>query len=357
VPRDLARLAAAAFKLAPSVNYHALFLPRILPWLMAFRAASSLPCRAETARVMRPLMGRAVAEHAILLAESGAARHLRKSGMLTLYRTSAAVSELARELALAAELGVTTRRCDPDEAVELEPGLAPVFRSAVHWPAVASLSDPLAVTRAYAKRCAALGGVVLAGDAATLHRAAGRWRVDTSEGPVDADDAVVALGPWSPDLLKPRGIRLPLAVKRGYHRHFRPRGNSGLQRPVVDVENGYALGPMERGIRLTTGAEFASRDAPPTPVQLDRALPIARALAPLGEPVETTPWMGSRPCFADSRPVIGPAPGHPGLWLAFGHGHVGLTLGPVTGRLLAEMITGAVPFCDPAPFRAERFNQ
>jgi D-amino-acid dehydrogenase len=103
-----------------------------------------------------------------------------------------------------------------------------------------------------------------------LHQSAGRWRIDTAEGPVDAESAVVALGPWAPDLLAPLGIRLPLGIKRGYHRHFRPRDNAGLARPVVDVENGYCLAPMEQGIRLTTGAEFAPRDAAPTPVQFAR---------------------------------------------------------------------------------------
>ena len=85
-------------------------------------------------------------------------------------------------------------------------------------------------------------------------------------------------------------------------------------------------------------------------------MPAAEQLFPLGEPVEEKPWLGSRPCFPDSMPVIGRAPGHAGLWLAYGHGHMGLTLGPVTGRLLAEMMTGATPFCDPAPYAAERFR-
>jgi D-amino-acid dehydrogenase len=112
---------------------------------------------------------------------------------------------------------------------------------------------------------------------------------------------------------------------------------------------------MEQGIRLTTGAEFAARDAPPTPVQLARLLPQARALFPLGDVVNEPVWIGSRPCFPDSRPVIGRAPGEPGLWLAYGHAHWGLTLGPSTGRLLADMMTGATPFIDPAPYAAARF--
>jgi D-amino-acid dehydrogenase len=165
----------------------------------------------------------------------------------------------------------------------------------------------------------------------------------------------VALGPWSPDVLEPLGIKVPLGIKRGYHRHFDAKGNASLTRPVIDTEIGYALTPMEQGIRLTTGAEFASRDAPPTPVQFDRLMPYAKELFPLGEPNEAEPWLGRRPNMPDSLPVLGRAPGQNGLWLAFGHGHWGLTLGPVTGRLIADMMTGATPFADPAPYRAERF--
>ena len=244
---------------------------------------------------------------------------------------------------------------DPDGVHALEPALAPVFRHAIFWSEAGSISNPLAVTRGFAARFAALSGLVLKGDARSLHRHGAQWRIETPEGPVDAPVAVLALGPWTPDVLGAFGLRVPLAVKRGYHRHFRPRGNAGLARPVVDADVGYCVAPMEQGLRLTTGAEFAARDASPTPAQLDRLLPAARALFPLGDPIEAEPWLGSRPCFADSRPVIGPAPGQAGLWLAFGHAHWGLTLGPVTGRLVAELIAGTVPFCDPKPYRADRF--
>jgi D-amino-acid dehydrogenase len=111
-----------------------------------------------------------------------------------------------------------------------------------------------------------------------------------------------------------------------------------------------------RGIRLTTGAEFALRDAPRTPVQLARAEPIARDLFPLAERLDNEPWMGSRPCTPDMLPVIGPAPRHANLWFAFGHAHHGLTLAAVTGRLVAELVTGEAPCVDPAPYAAARFG-
>ena len=335
-PSDPVTLLRVALKRAPEANYHLTFLPHIAPWLLKYRAASSPECLVDTARVTRPLFARAVAEHEALLAEAGALRYLRKEGWLKLYRGDRSFGALKGELALAQEFGIPFRPLDTEAARDVEPSLAPVFRHAVHWQGVASITNPLGVTQAYAARFAALGGVVMRGDARSLHRADGRWRVETTEGPVDAAQAVVALGPFAPDVLAPMGIKLPLGLKRGYHRHYRGAGNAALARPVVDTENGYCLAPMEQGIRLTTGVEFAPRDAPPTPVQFDRLLPAAKQLFPLGEQAEAATWMGSRPCFPDSRPVIGRAPGHRELWLAYGHAHWGLTLGPATAVFVTE---------------------
>jgi D-amino-acid dehydrogenase len=354
-PSGFGDLLRIALKRAPEANYHLSFLPKVASWLAAYRFNTRPQGSLAFAEAMRPLFSRAVTEHEALMAESGAGRYLRKDGWIKLYRSDAAFDETAREREVAETLGLRQRALSVEDARTLEPSLNPVFRHAVHWPDAASVSNPLAVTKAYAARFTTLGGVVLNGDAMTLHRSDARWRVDTEEGPVDAKDVVVALGPWAPDLLGRLGLNLPLKFKRGYHHHFQPVGNAGLTRPVVDTANGYCLAPMEQGIRLTTGAEFADRDAKPTPVQFGRLMPAARELFPLGDAVEMQPWMGSRPCFADSRPAIGRAPGQPGLWLDYGHAHWGLTLGPASGRLIAEMMTGATPFCDPKPYSAERF--
>lgn len=354
-PSNFGALMRVAFKRASDANYHLSFLPKVAPWLLAYRAATRPDKIVETARLNRPLFERALPEHEPLLLESGAARYLRKTGWMKLYRSENALAALKPEFELAEEFGLPLDVLDVAGVRKLEPSLNPVFKRAVFWPAAASLSNPLAVTRAYAARFNALGGVTLTGDARSLHRSGSGWRVDTDEGSLDTANVVVALGPWAPDLLEPLGLKLPMAVKRGYHRHFKGEGNAKLTRPVVDVQYGYLITPMEQGIRLTTGAEFAARDAAPTPVQFDRLMPNARELFPLGARADDKTWLGSRPCFPDSRPVIGRAPGQKGLWLAIGHAHWGLTLGPVTGRLIAEMMTGETPFCDPKPFAAERF--
>jgi D-amino-acid dehydrogenase len=355
-PSDAGALSRIILKRAPEANYHLSFLPRVMPWLLAFRAASRPDRLAETARLIRPLFSRAVAEHEALMAEAGAAHYLRKTGWLKIYRGKKSFGALAPEFDLAAKFGLPLQALETAGARTLEPSLNPVFTHAVFWPEAASVSNPLGVTRAYAGRFTALGGVILSGDARSLHRTGTLWRVETGEGALDAAECVIALGPWAPDLLKKLDLTLPLAVKRGYHRHFRAQGNAGLSRPVLDAEVGYLVSPMEQGIRITTGAEFAARDAPPSPAQFDRLLPRARDLFPIGGPADERTWLGSRPCFPDSRPIIGRAPGHAGLWLAIGHAHWGLTLGPATGRMIAEMMAGELPFCDPVPYRAERFG-
>ncbi len=354
-PSDFATLLRVALKRATEANYHLAFLPQIAPWLLAYRAATRPNNLAEHARLIRPLYASAVPEHEALLADSGGSHYLRKNGWLKVYRSEKSYQAMARELDMAATLGLPLQRLTPDAALALEPSLKPVFSHATFWPQAASVSSPLGVTQAYARHFAALGGVMLKGNARSLHRSGERWRVETDEGPLDSGEAIVALGPWARDLLDPMGLKLPLAVKRGYHRHFRAQGNAGLTRPVLDGSVGYVITPMEQGIRMTTGVEFAARDAPPTPVQFDRIMPKACELFPLGERADDKTWLGRRPVFPDSRPVIGRAPGKPGLWLAIGHAHWGLTLGPSTGHLLADMITGGVPFVDPAPYRAERF--
>ncbi|MNZ47986.1 D-amino acid dehydrogenase small subunit [compost metagenome] len=167
---------------------------------------------------------------------------------------------------------------------------------------------------------------------------------------------VIALGPQSADLFKPLGYRIPLEIKRGYHMHYQGRDGAELKHSICDGQGGYVLAPMAQGIRLTTGIEFAASGDAANEIQLKRCEALARKIFPLGQRLDAQPWLGRRPCLPDMRPVIGPAARHKGLWFNFGHAHHGLTLGPVSGRLLAEMITGEATFTDPAPYSAARFN-
>jgi len=355
-PRDFAQILRYAMNRAPQVRYEFADLPAFLPWLVRYFVASAPERALRSAMAELPLIRRSLPEHEALIAEAGVPELLRRTGWIKLFRSDATLANAAAELERARPYGVAGEILDAKAIAEREPSLSGDFAGAVYLPAPGFVPDPGGLTKAYAALFQRKGGRFVVGDARTLQQDAGGWRMAGRDGAAVAREAVVALGPWSDLVFRPLGYSIPLAVKRGYHLHLESRGNAVLNHPVLDSDLGYLLAPMNRGIRLTTGVEFARRDAPPTPVQIQRALPRAHALFPLGDAVDAKPWIGARPCLPDMLPVIGRAPRHAGLWFDFGHQHHGLTLGPATGRLLAEMMTGEAPFADPGPFAAGRFG-
>jgi D-amino-acid dehydrogenase len=356
-PRDPWQILRYATNRAPEVRYSLVDLPAYLPWLMRYYLASAPDRALRSAMAVLPLVRQSLVEHEALVAEAGVPDLLKRTGWIKMFRSAATLDRALRELERAKAYGVEGEILDRKAIMEREPNLSGDFAGAIHFPAPGFVPDPGGLAKAYATLFRRKSGRLLSGDARTLQQTGdGRWRVATEEGPLTAREAVVALGPWSDLVFAPLGYSIPFAVKRGYHLHLAAEGNAVLNRPVLDSDQGFLLAPMNRGIRLTTGVEFARRDAPPSPVQVELALPKARALFPLGEPVDPQPWKGARPCLPDMLPIIGQAPRHPGLWFDFGHQHHGLTLGPVSGRLLAEMMTGETAFADPTPFSIERFN-
>jgi D-amino-acid dehydrogenase len=355
-PRDLRQILQYATNRTPQLRYHFSDLPAFLPWLVRYFLASSPERALHSAMAELPLIQRSLVEHEALIAEANVPELLRRTGWIKLYRSDATLAKAVHELERARQYGVAGDVFDAPDIAAREPHLTGDFAGAVHFPDPGFVPDPGGLTKAYATLFGRKGGRFLVGDARTLEQSGARWRVSTLEGSITAREVVVAMGPWSDQIFVPLGYSIPLNVKRGYHIHLAPRGNAVLNHPVLDTDQGFLLAPMNRGIRLTTGAEMARRDAPPTPVQVERAMPRAHKLFPLGEPVDAQPWKGARPCLPDMLPVIGKAPRHPGLWFDFGHQHHGLTLGPATGRLLAEMMTGETPFADTTPFAVERFG-
>lgn len=349
--RKLARYAANRDR---AVRFGPGYPARELGWFVRFLANTRPGAFDANARRLNALQVHALAEHEALLAEDSGV--LRRDGWLQLFRTEAGFEASAVVRALWYRHGVRFRILDGDGLRELEPHLGPVFRRGIWLQDIASVADPGRVCRLLAERFTAEGGTLLREEARHLRMTDEGLRIGLGDGELRADETVVALGPWSVDMLAPLGYRLPVIRERGYHLHLATRHNEPLGRPCLDAEGAYVVTPMTPGIRLTTGIEFSAADAPPTPVQLDSVLPLAREAFPVGAPVDPEPWFGARPGTPDSLPVIGRAPRHPNLWFAFGHASMGFALGPVTGRLIAEMLGGEVPVLDPAPYAAHRFR-
>lgn len=354
-PRDPKFLLRTLLGVGAEVNWHAKGLWQMAGPLMRYFRNSHPVVYAGVTKAYSQLIAGAIDGHATWIEAAGAQDLVERKGFRFVYRTRQAFDlALARAQSLEQRLGIRHAAQDGLQLSALEPALQRTMAGALHWLDPWSVRDPGGLVQRYAHLFEQRGGRIQHGDAHSLMQVGKGWTVRTDSGPVQARQAVVALGPWSDGLLGQLGYRYPLFIKRGYHQHY--QAPQTLRQPLLDAERGYVLAPMSQGLRLTTGAEFAPLTAAPTPVQLEKARASAREIIQLGEAMNTAPWLGARPCTADMLPVIGAAPRHKGLWFNFGHGHQGFTLGPVTGGLLAEMIGGQPTAIDPTPYLPNRFD-
>lgn len=355
MPRDWRTLLRVAMRRGFDVNYHLRGLLGAWPQLLLYWRASVPAEHRRIGQQYASLIAHSTQEHERLMALAGARDLVRRNGLRMVYRGERALDDALRHAQrLAQDHGIAFTSLDGPALAAAEPAFRQPLAGAIHWLDSWNVSDPGTLVERYARLFEQRGGRIVHGDATSLRQRGARWLADSFEGPVEASQAVLALGPWMGDFTRRLGYRWPLFVKRGYHRHF--KGGATLNVTTLDAERGYVMAPQRRGLRITSGAEIAPLSAPPTPRQLESATREARALLNLGQPVEPEPWFGCRPCCADMKPVIGAAPRHRGLWVNCGHGHQGFTLGPASARLIADLMEGAVPYTDVMAFSPGRFS-
>lgn len=354
-PRAPAYLLSAAFGRRLDLHYHVRGVMSCWRQLWQYWRASRPASHRRISQEYATLIAHSTAEHGRLIDAAGAEDLIRRDGLRMIYRSHTAWAAAANEARRISEhYGIAHAALDGAGLAAAEPAFRIGLAGAIHWTDSWSAIDPGALVERYAELLKARGGRIVIGDAALLEQSGAGWRIRTPQGLIEAEHCVVALGPWAGAFTRHLGYRLPLFVKRGYHRHY--VNGATLNVPTLDAERGYVMAPQRQGLRISTGAEIAAMGAAATPVQLARVEREASALLHLGTPRESEPWLGNRPCSADMKPVIGPAPRHAGLWFNFGHGHQGFTLGPASARLLADLIEGKTPYTDARPFLPSRFS-
>ncbi|HMO08853.1 MAG TPA: FAD-dependent oxidoreductase [Paracoccaceae bacterium] len=328
-------------------------LPALLPWLARFVRAS-LPCAsARNAATLAALLTDAGALWADLAASIGVTREMRDSGCLYLYATEAEGNAAEAGLARRRALGVRAERLSPDALAALEPGLPTMAGGAAFFPGVRWLTDPGAVMARLAAACTAAGVQTVAARIDRIERAATGIVLKGHGFLRTARAAVIAAGAHSARLAAQAGVRVPLTAERGYHLEW-DMSAPLVTRPACPVARGFYLCPMAGRLRVAGTVELGGIDAPPSPHRLAALERGARALFPDLPPPDRS-WMGLRPSVPDSLPVIGPAGPGREVILAFGHGHIGLTLAPLTARAVADLLAGRDPgdrlaACSPGRF-------
>lgn len=316
----------------------------------------SLESRSEqNIQSLNSLITHALPEHKKWLEKSGQMGRLKEAGWLKLFRTEEGVYGTAYEQFVYRQLGIDFEVINKEQITSLEPALKPIYKSGLHIKDTASVDHPGEVTQHYIDLFLSLGGKRVIDSISTLSRSNGQLVLHGSNEDYRADRLVLAAGPWSNDLLKSFSKPLPMCFERGYHQHFVvPNGNT-LGRPFLDADKSFVVAGTTNGYRVTSGSELKDKEAPASPDQLKALLPFAHEAIELGEAFKDSIWKGNRPTLPDSLPAIGPCPGQENVWLAFGHQHVGFSTGPITGRLIAEMVAGEQTLIDTTSFSPNRF--
>ncbi len=330
-------------------------LPNLLPWLIRFMRAGRPEAMRRQMDAMAALHRPALEAHRELAAEAGLQGLIQANGSLAVYERERSFQAAQRDLQAIRDRGGRFEVLGADEIRQLEPGLAPIFRHGVFFPDSAHTVDPGALAAGLAESFERRGGRRLVARVSGFEFRDGRpAALRTDAGRLAADGFVVAAGAWSGALSEALGEWASLESERGYHLTL-PDPEVETRRPISFAERKFVATPMQMGLRLAGTAEFAGLEAPPS---WKRTEPLRIHAEKAFRHVNTeggAPWMGNRPATPDSLPVLGASALHGNVWYAFGHGHLGLTAGPISGRHIADLVAGRPPAIDLAPYGIDRF--
>ncbi|HSP26723.1 MAG TPA: FAD-dependent oxidoreductase [Saliniramus sp.] len=339
----------------PSLRIRYGSLPALAPWLWQFVRRANTASVAAAAAALDPLVSRSLDAHLEFARDVGCEHLIKRNGWLRLYRTEAALAATKREYTILREHAVEVEMLSPSDIAEFEPALAPRFAGGAHFPQTGSVESPGELVACYEAAFSGRGGTLIRGVSEEVAQTESGVAVRMRERSIVGSQAIIAAGAWSGELARKLGYPIPLIAERGYHQHVRLAGNARLTRPVNDVAGGYVLAPMGDSVRILSGVELARPDDPRDYRQIERVCEDARETLPMVDELIDKPWCGSRPSTPDSLPVIGRAPRHDRITFAFGHGHIGLSTGPITGKIVSSIIDCQPLEVSTNPFSVMRF--
>lgn len=354
-PHTLRHVPRMLFSRQPPLIIRWRYLPRLVPWLVRF-AAASVPSRVERgAQAQAALMKGAIDAWRGIAAAAGARDLLHERGWMYAYRSERAFHGDQWQRATMRRHGARLQELDGGGARSLVPALGDDVCRAVYYPGAAHSVDPRGLAERIAADLGQRGGEfrrteVLDVDVTPACPA----RVHTTGGPLDTDLLVVAMGAWSAPLARRLGHRVPLDTERGYHVML-PDAGVELPMPVMMAELKMVATRMSGGLRIAGSVEFAGTQAPPDERRAVRLAAGARHYLRGLSTAWSSPWMGCRPSLPDSLPVLGRSPRAGNVLFAFGHQHLGLTQAAVSGQIIARLAGGRDPGVDMSPYRVDRF--
>jgi glycine/D-amino acid oxidase-like deaminating enzyme len=346
------------------LRVRAAYLLPILPWLARFVWAARPSAFARGVSALMALQQCASSDLRELLAHAGIEHLLHMDGYARVWETPAGAQTAQSQAAVMRAHGVPAELLSGPAVHAMAPALAAGIAGAVFYPGTGQVDDPYAVCAGWLDALQRAGGRL---QHAHVERIAqekgGPVQLTLEQGaPMCCRQLVLCAGAWSRPLAASLGYRVPLDTERGYHITLDWQDGIGLERrelsaqPMASIERNVIMTPMSMGLRMTGTVEFGGLHLRPDPQRFVLLRRQMEALLPGVNAERASTWMGFRPSLPDHLPVLGAAPHHPGVFFAFGHQHLGLTLSGVTARLVADLVQGRKPSIDMAPYRIERFH-
>ena len=335
------------------------YLPVLAPWLVRFIRAGTPEKVHAQARALRPLVGATLEALMPLVRDAGAEDLVHRLGHLYVYRSPQGPEKERLAWELRRENGVEIDEFDTDELRQLEPTLSRDYRRGILVRENGHTSNPLGLVQRLLEQVLRSGGELVRAHAHGFRLEDGRLRaIRTDHGEMPADAAVICAGAWSKPLAAALGDRIPLETERGYHLMIRdPEVMPRI--PTADADGKFVATPMATGLRFAGTVELAGLKAPPdwrrARILLEQGRKMLPGLAADYPEERLSLWMGHRPSLPNSLPALGPSNATPDVIYAFGHGHVGMTAAPMTGKVVADLVAGRPPAIDIAAFAPSRF--
>ncbi len=332
------------------------YLPKALPWLLKWIAAGRMPRVLEISDAMRAMHRESFACWREMLGQQNFSDLIRPVGQVHVWESEAETKGAALERRLRERQGIESQVLDANDLRQMFPGISEAVKRGVLMPGNGYTVSPQRLVHTLHALVVEAGGRLLPESVMKiLPREGGGYDIMTNAGFHHATQIVIAAGARATRLLEPLGIRVPLETERGYHVML-PNHGLSLTTTISNKSRSFGVTPMEHGLRVAGTVEIAGLDAPPDERRAKALIANVRAMFPAVNVQEHRFWMGFRPSTPDSLPLLGEAASHPGLFLAVGHGHFGMTGGPPSGRLVANLINRQATGLDAARYSPARFG-
>ena len=329
------------------------YIPKMIPWILKYLKSSTKKSMMHTTKFMHQILDLSLDAYDEILSEIDTTNLVERKGIIYVW-TNKNLKSRKMEIKIRNDLGIKQRLLSREEVLELEPNLKPIFDAGVIYDYAYHARDPKGITKKLFEHFLKLGGKFKKEEVINVEQTRyNQTQVKTNSGNFNFEKIVLACGAFSKKLTDQLGEKIPLDTERGYHIHYKKMDHL-LKRPVIFLDRGFGMTPMNQGLRAVGTVELGGFDNPISKKRIDYLDKCAKELLPqLGNFQDE--WLGFRPTLPDFLPVIGPSLKNRNIIYAFGHHHLGWTLGAITGKIVSGIINEEKTNLNLTPYSSSRF--